>query len=175
MSSKLNFPNEGSLRPVSKTLQEASTGLQEKSRTISDSEIPEVLGAALGGTAGSGIAFVSLFYGGISSFSAAGITSGLATAGGLVGGGMAAGTLVLSGPVAIGAVGGYAILSRRNKRKLKEKKNILLKEAQAKHDALIRELKKEAENDKERINYLESLLKTLESAINDLKEDLHNA
>ena len=74
-----------------------------------------MVGGALGGSA----SLTALFFGGtVTGFSAAGITSGLAAAGAVVGGGMVAGVAVLAVPVAVLAVGGYAIAKRRRNAKL---------------------------------------------------------
>ena len=72
------------------------------------------VGAALGGAA----SYTALYFGGITGLSAAGLTSGLAVAGALVGGGMLAGIGVLAAPVAILGVAGYAIAKSRNNARL---------------------------------------------------------
>lgn len=96
---------------------------------------------------------------------AAGITSGLAAAGGgvsvAIGGAlspMVAGVFVLTAPVAVLAVGGYATLSYAKNRKLKQEKERLYQEALRKHDAIQSALKKETDASKERIEYLNSLV-----------------
>ena len=48
----------------------------------------------------------------------------------------------------------------------------MYKEALAKHEAIIEALKKEADADKERMDYLQSLNILLQKAIIDLKNDL---
>ena len=74
-----------------------------------------LVSGALGGTA----SLTALFFGGsVTGLSAAGVTSGLAAAGAIVGGGMVAGVSVLAAPVAVLAVGGYAIAKRRRNAKL---------------------------------------------------------
>lgn len=74
-----------------------------------------MVGGALGGSA----SLTALFFGGsVTGFSAAGITSGLAAAGAIVGGGMVAGVAVLAAPVGGLAVAGYAITRRRRNAKL---------------------------------------------------------
>ena len=68
--------------------------------------------------AGSGVgaaaSFGALYTLGTTGVSAAGITSGLATAGSIVGGGMVAGIAVLAAPVAVLGIGGYAIVKHKN-------------------------------------------------------------
>lgn len=77
----------------------------------------EGLGAALGAGMGGAGAFGALFLAGTTGLSAAGITSGLAAAGALVGGGMVAGIGVLAAPVAILGVAGYALAKKRKSAK----------------------------------------------------------
>ena len=81
--------------------------------------------------------------------SAAGITSGLAAAGGIVGG-----------------------AAHLKNKQLRQEKERLYKEALSKHDAIIKALKEEADADKERMNYLQSLNILLQRAITDLQKDL---
>lgn len=73
----------------------------------------EGLGAALGAGVGGAGAFGALFLAGTTGLSAAGITSGLAAAGALVGGGMVAGIGVLAAPVAVLGIAGYALAKKR--------------------------------------------------------------
>lgn len=104
--------------------------------------------------------------------SAAGITSGLAAAGSIVGGGMVAGVFVLAAPVAVLAAGGVGLASHLKNKQLRQEKERLYKEALAKHQAIIKALKDEAEADKEWLDYLQSLNILLLRAIDDLKADL---
>ena len=104
--------------------------------------------------------------------SAAGLTSGLAAAGGLVGGGMAAGVAVLAAPAVILAGTGYAIIHGRREKKIKEERERLYNLALRKHQAIINELKDSAKLSKERAEYLQSLNILLRQAIKELKEDL---
>lgn len=102
-----------------------------------------VLGAGAGG-AGSLAALSAL---GTAGLSGAGITSGLATAGAVVGGGMVAGIGVLAAPVAVLGVLGYAIAKQRKNAKLAA----ALTEAIRKLYALQERLLKNAEYFKEEI------------------------
>ena len=82
-------------------------------------KVVEGAAAVVGGALGSTASMTALFVGGsVTGFSAAGITSGLAAAGAVVGGGMVVGVGVLAAPVAVLAVGGYAIAKRRRNAKL---------------------------------------------------------
>ena len=104
--------------------------------------------------------------------SAAGITSGLATAGGIIGGGMLAGVFVLSMPAVILGGTGVGVAAYRKNKQLHQEKERLYKEALSKHDAIIKTLKEEADTDKERLEYLQSLNILLQKAITDLQNDL---
>lgn len=172
MSKKKIYKNLGSLEPIKKLLQEASDGLSDENRTIQDSSIPEVLAAALGGGLGAAGSFAALYLLGTTGLSAVGITSGLAAAGSLVGGGMVAGIGVLAAPVAILAVGGYAIVKHHNDNRLAQAKENLLKEIMAKHDAVLEALKNRVDQSEERAKYLESLVILLRRAGEDLNHDL---
>ena len=104
--------------------------------------------------------------------SAAGITSGLATAGAIVEDGMVAGVgvFVLAAPVAGLAAAGVRV-HLKNKQ-LRQEKERLYKESLKKHEAIIRAMKAEADADKERMDYLQSLNILLQQAIKDLQYDL---
>ena len=104
--------------------------------------------------------------------SAAGITSGLAAAGAIVGGGMVAGVFVLAAPVAALAAGGVGVAAHLKNKQLRQEKERLYTEALKKHEAIIKALKEEADADKERLDYLQSLNILLTQAIKDLKKDL---
>lgn len=81
--------------------------------------ITEGLATVLGSGAGALGSLGALYFGGkVVGLSAPGIASGLSAAGSLVGGGMVAGIGVLAAPVAILAVGGYAIAKKKKNAKL---------------------------------------------------------
>ena len=82
-------------------------------RTARDGGVT-VGGAGVGGAG----ALATLYFAGINGLSAVGITSGLATIGGIVGGGMVVGVGVLALPVLVGGVAGYAVVSRRQRARL---------------------------------------------------------
>lgn len=85
------------VRAIMRKLEDDYPGITEGMATA--------LGAGVGG-AGSLAALSAL---GVSGLSAVGITSGLATAGAFVGGGMVAGIGVLAAPIALLGVAGYAV------------------------------------------------------------------
>ena len=176
MSKEAIYKNLEALAPVEKVLNEVNQALGDQNRSDSDNEeIKEVLAAAGGIGTGAGIGFAGLYFGGMTGLSAAGITSGLAAAGSIIGGGMAAGVAVLAAPAALLGVGAYAFVSQRNKRKLKEKKEMLLQEAMKKQNAIISELRKASDENNARADYLTKLNILLQSIINDLEGDLKAA
>lgn len=126
------------------------------------------LGAGIGGTG----SFAALYGLGTVGLSDVGITSGLATIGSVVGGGMVAGVFVMAAPVVVLAGSGILLASNLKNKQLKQEKERLYKEALQKHEAIIQALKTEADADKERLDYLQSLNILLTQAIKDLKNDL---
>ena len=169
----MNFQSVESLQSVVNVVNEAAVAVDDKKRTIRESAIPEVLaGAHAAGIGGVG-SFAALYgLGSVVGLSAAGITSGLAAAGGIVGGGMAAGVFVLAAPVAVLGGVGVGVAAHLKNKQLRQEKERLYKEALSKHDAIIKALKEEADADKERMNYLQSLNILLQRAITDLQKDL---
>lgn len=166
------FKSIESLQPIVNVVNEANAALNDKSRTIRESAIPEVLAGAVGAGIGGVGSFAALYGLGSVGLSAAGITSGLATAGSIVGGGMVAGIFVLAAPVAILAGTGVGVASHLKNKQLKQEKERLYKEVLQKHNAIIKQLKVEADASKERVEYLNSLNILLINAIKDLKKDL---
>lgn len=166
------YKNLESLDPIKKVINEVSEALNDKERTINTSSIPEILGAVIGAGVGTGIGIGIVSTAGVAGLSAAGISSGLAAAGSVIGGGMAAGIFVAAAPVAILAVGGYGIIAHQKKKRLMQAKESLLQEAIKKHDAIIRELKKQVDLSKERLEYLNSLNILLQNAISNLQSDI---
>lgn len=168
----MNFQCVESLQQVVNVVNEAAAALNDKKRTIRESAIPEVLAGALGAGIGGVASFAALYGLGMVGLSAAGITSGLAAAGAVVGGGMVAGVFVLAAPVALLAAGGVGIATKLKNKQLRQEKERLYKEALSKHEAIIKAMKEEAEADKERMDYLQSLNILLQQAIKDLQKDL---
>ena len=172
MADTKNFKSLDALQSVINVVNEAGAAVKDKSRTIANSAIPDVLAGALGAGVG-GIASFGALYGlGVAGLSAAGITSGLAAAGTVVGGGMVAGVFVLAAPVAVLAAGSVGIASAVKRKQLKQEKERLLKVAVEKHHAIVEALKNEVNVTKERADYLNSLNILLQQAIKDLMADL---
>lgn len=166
------FQSVESLQQVVNVVNEASAAVNDKTRTIRESAIPEVLTGALGAGIGGIGSFAALYGLGTVGLSAAGITSGLAAAGSIVGGGMVAGVFVLAAPVAVLAAGGVGVAAHLKNKQLRQEKERLYAEALKKHQAIIKALKEETDANKERIDYLNSLNILLTQAIKDLKKDL---
>ena len=168
----MNFQSVDSMQSVVNVVNEAAVALNDKNRTIKESAIPEVLAGALGAGIGGVGSFAALYGLGVVGLSAAGITSGLATAGAIVGGGMVAGVFVLAAPVAGLAAAGVGVVSHLKNKQLRQEKERLSKEALKKHEAIRKAMKAEADADKERMDYLQSLNILLQQAIKDLRHDL---
>lgn len=169
---EFNFKSVDSLQQVVNVVNESAMALNDKGRTIRESPLGEVLLGALGAGMGGAGSFVALYGLGTVGLSAAGITSGLAAAGSLIGGGMVAGVFVLAAPVAVLAGGGVALGAFLKNKQVKQERERLYKEALAKHQAIIEELKKESDENKDRLDYLQSLNILLTRAIQDLKHDI---
>ena len=96
------FQNINALKTVEHVIAEIDQGLGNKSRTINDSSMPEVLATAIGIGSGSAISFAALYLSGsVVGVSAAGVASALSAAGAVVGGGAPPGLFVLAAPIAI--------------------------------------------------------------------------
>lgn len=173
MSKRNNYPTLEALTPVEKLVVEAAAARTDTARTIRTSSIPDVLGAAVGTVVG-GVASAAWIGGAAvaGTSGAAALTSGLAGVGAVVGGGMVAGLAVAALPVAGLAVGGYALVNRRNQKRLKDRERLLYQEALRQHQAMIEQLQRERNATRERKEYLESLVILLNDAIRRMREDL---
>ena len=176
---EMRFQSVESLQSVVNVVNEAAMALNDKNRTIRESAIPEAVGGALGAGVGGVGSFAALYGLGTVGLSAPGIMSGLATAGGAVstalGGAVSAsvaGIFVLAAPVAVGAAAGVGIAGHLRNKQLRQEKERLYQEALRKHQAIIQELRKEANASKERLEYLQGLNVLLSKALDDLRADL---
>ncbi len=167
------YKNIEALQPIVNVVNEAASAINDKTRTIGESAIPEVLAGALGAGMGGVVSFGALYGLGTVGLSAAGITSGLATAGTIVGGGMTAGIFVLAAPIAGLAAAGVGVATHLKNKQLKQEKERLYQEALRKHQAIIQSLKEETDADQKRLDYLQSLNIMLTKAIEDLRKDLN--
>lgn len=168
----MKFKSLDSLQGIVNVVNDAAAAVNDTSRTIKESAIPDVLAGALGAGIGGVGSFAALYGLGTVGLSAAGITSGLAAAGTIVGGGMVAGVFVLAAPVAILAGTSVGVATRIRNKQLRQEKERLYKEVIAKHEAIIRALEDEVNASQERIDYLQSLSIMLKRALVDLGYDL---
>lgn len=173
MSKKeLNFKSINSLESVQRVLKDAGEALSNPESGMMESEIPEVLTGALGAGVGGGLSFAALYGLGTVGLSAAGMTSALAAAGALVGGGMAAGVFVLAAPVAALGGAGVWLAAKHNQKKLLQAKERMLQDAIRKRDAVVNELGNRVNMSEDRINRLTALNTLLQQAVKDLQSDL---
>lgn len=172
LSKKHNFQSMDSLGPIVNIINEASAALSDKTRTIKNSAIPEVLAGALGAGLGGAASFAALYGLGTVGLSAAGITSGLATAGGVVGGGMAAGVFALAAPAVVLAGTGIMVAGAIRRKQLRQEKERILQLAIERQHAIVEALKNEVDTTQERVDYLTGLNYLLRQAIEDLRSDL---
>jgi hypothetical protein len=168
-----NYESLAALRPIYKLVGEAGSAIDDKTRTLIDSEIPELLGAA-GGVGAGVVAGAGILSAGAASgtVGAAALTSGLATAGGLVGGGMVAGIGVVAAPAVVLTAAGVWAVGQYNRRRFFEAREILLQEALRKRDALLTELQATNVSNHERIGYLSRLVAQLQAAVENLQADI---
>jgi len=172
MRKEKSFRSLDSLQPVVNIVNEAGEAVKDKTRTIVNSAIPDVLAGAVGAGMGGVASFAALYGLGVVGLSAAGITSGLAAAGAIVGGGMVAGVFVLAAPVVILAGTGVAAAGAIKRKQLRQEKERLLKTAIEKHHAIVEALKNEVDATKDRADYLNSLNILLQQAIKEMSADL---
>lgn len=166
------FQSVDSLQQIVNVVNEAAAAMNDSKRTIKESSIPEVLCGALGAGIGGICSFTALYGLGVVGLSAPGITSGLAAAGSIVGGGMVYGIFVLAAPIALLATGGVGVASHLKSKQLHQEKERLYKEVLARYEAIIKALKSEADATQERLDYLQSLNILLQQAVKDLSHDL---
>jgi hypothetical protein len=176
MGASTTYQSLSALVPVEKLLAEASKAIEQPTRTLRDHEVPEVLGAIGGIGAGAAAGWGILTVGAApAATGAAALTSGLATAGAVIGGGMVAGMAVIAAPAVVLGVAGFGLLARHNKKKLAERKQILLQEAIRKNNALLDALRTNAASNAERFEYLTRLVAQLKAVVENLQGDLHPA
>lgn len=124
-------------------------------------ELTEGISALIGSGAGAAGSLATLGALGTAGFSAAGITSGLAAAGSIIGGGMLAGVGVLAAPVALLGIGGYAIAKKRKNARI----SAALGRAISKLFSIQERLMKNAEYFKEELAGIKVLVNQLEGEV----------
>lgn len=89
--------------------------------------ITEGLAACVGSTFGTAGSLTALYFLGTTGFSAAGITSGLATAGSIVAGGMLPGIVILTLPATLAGVAFYAVAKKRKSARMAASLGVAIK------------------------------------------------
>lgn len=140
---------------ANKEVKEIMLKLEKDAPGITEG-LAAALGAGIGG-AGSLAALGAL--GTVSGLSAAGVVTGLAAAGAVVGGGLVTGMGILTAPVALFAVGAYAIAKKRKNAKIAA----ALAGAIKKLFAIQERLLKNAEYFSEELNGLKIVINELEA------------
>lgn len=166
---KLKSFNAKSLQQIANVTKEASLALNNKQRTIKDSDMSSVLNGVLNGILPLNASFLTLYSLGESASTATKVT-GLAIASGAL---FASGMATVAAPVIGLAVAGAAIpTSILKKKQLYQEEKILFNKSQS----LIKEIEKEIREgdvlNKDRLDYLRSLNILLSHASKDLKNDL---
>lgn len=123
---------------------------------------PELLGLAVGASAGSALSVGLLSTLGLPGLSAVGVTSGLSAAGAIVGGGMVSGLVVLSAPVAALAVAGWSWRANKKRARVRELQQRLLSELMRVQSDTLRALEERAQLSCEVISALEQQVRDLE-------------
>lgn len=172
MDNKANFETMDSLGIVSLTVEEAGEAVNDKTRTILNSPISDVLIAAVSAGGGVGIDFavISLIAG--KSFRKLGMPAILHVLKIIGQGSAKRGMLFLAIPVALLGLGGNMLAKYINKNQLKDTKERLLQEAVEKLHAIIEAQKAETNAVKARADELSRLNLMLRDFIKKLREDL---
>jgi hypothetical protein len=171
---KLVFENMESLNPIKKIINEAGKTLKDPSNIEFSNDVKEILGGTFGGVLGAGVG-ASLVVGVGTGAGAVAMTSGLATLGGVIGGGMFAGIAVAALPaVALAGAGTYYI-SKKNKEKVKQEKEILIQQIILKQSAIQKVLKDKVNEQDSRLEHLNNILVLLNNARNELESDIKKA
>ena len=184
--SKKNFPSRESLKIVETILSETEKSLGDMTRTnksvvgdmqtllekITDSNIFNAVGTTAGAVVGGAASVGLLSVLGTTGLSAAGITSGLAAAGSILGGGMVAGIGVIAAPAVAIAGGTYAITKGIQNRNLKTTKIQFLDRCEKTRDNVQNHIIQESNASPDRVKHLQALKFTLDATINDLRSDI---
>ena len=126
--------------------------------------ITEGIAGGLGLGTGAGISYAMLYGLGTVGVSASGITSGLAAAGALIGGGMAAGISVIAAPIFVLGGAGYFLAKKRRKAKTLAALNLALEKLFAIQERLVAN----AEHFKDELAHLKSIVDQLKERIKKL-------
>lgn len=129
----------------------------------------EGMGALAGGGIGAAGSLAALYGLGVTGLSGAGIMSGLAAAGAVVGGGAVAGIGVLAAPIAVLAVGGYALMNHKKQKEVRRLQGQVLAKAISKQNEITRRLGKKSELSSAAVAELEARLSLLNQIVDSLR------
>ena len=173
MGKKYIYNNKDSLQKVVNLLNDISFALNDKKRTISKSLIPPAVFATVGTSIGGATSYLALYSLGQVDLSGPAIMSALGVIGKFFGVKAGVSIVILSLPVALLGVSGYAVGTKVRDKYLRQERERLYNIAIERQYAMIQELKMESEATKERMEYLTKLNIMLESVIDDLKKDIN--
>ena len=173
MGKKYIYNSKDSLQKVVNLLNDVSLALNDRKRTISESLIPPAVFGAVGTGIGGATSYLALYSLGTVGVSGSAIMSALGVIGKFFGVKAGVSIVILSLPVALLGISGYAVGAKVRDKYLRQERERLKNIAIEKQYAMIQELKKESKETKERIEYLTKLNIMLESVINDLKKDIN--
>lgn len=133
------------LRHAEEELAELDRLLDKESDERVVAALSEITGGAVGVGVGAGGGMAAVYFAGVVGFSGAGLTSGLAAIGALIGGGMLAGVgLVVAAPVVLGG-GGLLVARHLRTKKFKEARAKLRQHAVARQALLERLIREKGE------------------------------
>ena len=132
--------------------------------------VGQVLSALAGAGVGGVISYTSLLFLGSNGLSAAGISSGLAKAGKLVGGGMVQGVFLLAVPIMLLSGVGVGLVSRAQNKKLEKQREELV-EAVILQGTHAHNMRNESAADKQRADDLQMQNELLKLQIEQLKAE----
>lgn len=153
----MKYKTEKDLNEVYRYFDEVDLALSDKTRTINDSDLSDKIAK-----------------GAASFFAARGIV-GVGTVGAeIIGMSILPIVPILLSPTALIGVTvlGRFVKRKKEEEKLRRAKELAYKEAIAKQNAIIKELKKESYADKERMEYLVGLIQCLQETILELQNEL---
>ncbi len=178
----MKFKSKDQLEQLRRILEEGHKALGDTNRTsesIEDEEMSDFfrsfIGAGSGLGVGAGVSFTALYALGTVGLSAAGISSGLAAAGAIVGGGMAAGVGVLAAPIVGLAGAGYGISRAIKNKGIRQVEGSLYPQVVLAHNMLVNAVRTEGVSEtvkRDRFLHLQSLIVLLRKGALDLAEDL---
>lgn len=168
----MNYRNFEDLEVIMVLLDEVNDALGDPEIRIGTSKRYATILGTLGLGIGAAIGYTALYKLGETGYGRKGITSGIESAGDLVGGGTVPGVLLLKTPaIVLGSIG-LGLGKRINKKKFKKTKEELYRTLLEKQVEIFEELYADEKDDDERLDYLYFLNSCINSTLKDLKDDL---